>query len=334
MTPYERVFYRLSGKPVDRVPNLNIVMTFAAKYIHVNYSKYVKDYHSLVEGNIAVCEKFGIDMLSAISDPYREASGFGANIIFPEDGVPQCTDFLIKTYTDIKKLTVHNPLESERMLDRIIAVELYKMKSARHYPILGWVEGAFAEANDLRGMSELMADIYEAPEFVKELLELCLEQAIVFAREQIRAGADFIGIGDAAASLVGPAVYQSLILPTEKKLIDEIHAAGAKAKLHICGNTGKILDYMKLSGADIVDVDWMVDFGRAVETLAPGSTCGNFDPVSILLRGSPLEVKSAVCSCIRTAHCNTYIAAGCEVPRDTPYDNLMAVKEALMEFSQ
>ena len=31
MTPYERVLKRLEGKPVDRVPNLNIIMTFAAK---------------------------------------------------------------------------------------------------------------------------------------------------------------------------------------------------------------------------------------------------------------------------------------------------------------
>ena len=52
-------------------------MTFAAKFIKVPYIKYVSDYRYLVEGNIACCEKFGIDMVSAISDPFREAHGFG-----------------------------------------------------------------------------------------------------------------------------------------------------------------------------------------------------------------------------------------------------------------
>lgn len=34
----DRLFARLEGKPVDRVPNLNIVMLFAAKYAGVPYS--------------------------------------------------------------------------------------------------------------------------------------------------------------------------------------------------------------------------------------------------------------------------------------------------------
>jgi MtaA/CmuA family methyltransferase len=193
------------------------------------------------------------------------------------------------------------------------------------------VEGAFAQANDLRGMTSLMADIYLEPDFVKELLDICIEQEIVFAKEQAKAGADFIGIGDAAASLVGPSVYESLILPYEKRLVDEIHAAGAKAKLHICGNTGKLLDLMPRTGADIIDVDWMVDFGRATEAFGAHSLCGNFDPVGVLLRGSVETVTSAVYGCLGVAQSNTFIAAGCEVPRDTPEENLLAVSHALEE---
>lgn len=334
MTPYERVFNRLTGRKVDRIPNLNIIMTFAAKYIGVNYGRYVRDFHCLVEGNLAVCEKFGIDLLSAISDPHRETSDFGADIIFPEDGVPQCKNYYIATYADLKKITVHDPLASERMLDRVKAVELFKCESAKKFPVMGWVEGAFAQANDLRGMTDLMADIYDEPEFVRDLLDICLEQEIAFAREQIRAGADFIGIGDAAASLVSPTTYRNLVLPYEQKLVGAVHAAGAMARLHICGNTGKLLEHMKLSGADIVDVDWMVDFGTAVGVMEPCCTCGNFDPVNVLLRGDPGQVRDAVMKCASVAHGNTFIASGCEVPRDTPRENLMAVLETLEELAQ
>src|SRR5690606_23713170 len=117
----------------------------------------------------------------------------------------------------------------------------------------------------------------------KELLEICNEQAIEFAREQIRAGADFIGIGDAAASLVGPNIYREFVLPCEKKLIEAIHRAGAKTKLHICGNITSLLDDIPLSGTDMADVDWMVNFGKAVESFGSCCTCGNFDPVKVLL---------------------------------------------------
>ena len=36
MTTSERVYKRLKCKPVDKVPNLSILMTFAAKYIGVS----------------------------------------------------------------------------------------------------------------------------------------------------------------------------------------------------------------------------------------------------------------------------------------------------------
>ena len=66
---------------------MNIIMLFAAKYIDVPSDKYVTDFRYLVEGNIRCCEQYGIDMLSAISDPMREAAAFGADIKIPIDGV-------------------------------------------------------------------------------------------------------------------------------------------------------------------------------------------------------------------------------------------------------
>jgi len=333
MNPYERVLNRLKGNPVDKIPNLNIIMTFAANYINAPYKKYVTDYNTLVEGNISCCEKFGIDMVSAISDPCRELFDFGAKVVFPEDDVPFCKDYLIKYYSDIKKIKVKNPLKSKRMFDRIRAVSLFNVKVKGYYPILGWVEGALAEVADLRGVNELMLDFTDNPEFVIELLELCTEQEKEFALEQIKAGADFIGIGDAVASLIGPKNYCKFALPYEKRIIDEIHKAGAKVKLHICGDISKILDYVCDTGADIIDIDWMVDFNTAVKKFEGKSTAsGNFNPVSILLEGNEKVVENAVISCINAGTNTTFIAAGCEVPRNTSIENMLTVDKVLKKY--
>lgn len=330
MNSYERVMARLAGQPVDRVPNLCILMTFAAKYIGVTYDRYVTDHRLLVEGNLRCCEDFEIDMLSAISDPMREAAGFGAEVKIPYDGVPYAVGSLIKTIDDVKKIKVNPPESCERMVDRIRAIELFRQKSAGQLPILGWVEGAFAEVCDLREMSLVMADLIENPGMIHEILEICTRQAILFAQAQIDAGADFIGIGDAAASLIGPRFYKQFALPYEQRIVAAIHARGARAKLHICGNITPIFDQAILSGADIVDVDWMVDFRKAVNLC--GNTCaacGNMDPVAVLLQSPPDEIKAAVKNCLAVANSNTFIAAGCEVPRDTPVENLKAVAQAL-----
>ena len=50
----------------------------------------------------------------------------------------------------------------------------------------------------------------DRPEWVAELLDICTELAIAFARSQIVAGADIIGLGDAVASQIAPRALSPL----------------------------------------------------------------------------------------------------------------------------
>ena len=63
-----------------------------------------------------------------------------------------------------------------------------KEKTGGSVPMMGRVEGALAEANDLRGDTALLTDLYDRPEWVRELLEICVETEIAFARAQVEAG--------------------------------------------------------------------------------------------------------------------------------------------------
>ena len=326
---------RLKRKPVDKIPNLNILMTFAGRYIDVSYDKYCQDYRYLVEGNIKCSEAFGIDMVCTVSDPYREAHDFGMELEFPYDNLPICRKHLLNGPGDLKKVKLFNPHETRRMQDRIKAVELFKKEIGGYYPITGWVEGPIAEASDLRGIYEFMIDLYEEPEFVEELMNICCEEAIICAREQVKAGCDFIGIGDSAASLVSPKTYSELVVPMEKRIVDEIHKLGAKAKLHICGNISNLLDYVCDTGADIVDIDWMVDFKTAVKKTG-GRCCinGNIDPVRVVYEGTPDMVRAEIEKLTGVIDANSCISAGCEVPKFTPYENLKAFDDALRHISK
>ena len=92
--------------------------------------------------------------------------------------------------------------------------------------------------------------------------------AIRFAVAQVEAGADFVGIGDAVASLLSPRAYRAYALPYEQRIIRAVHDAGGRVKLHICGNTSRHLPDMATTGADIIDLDWMVDLAEGVANLA------------------------------------------------------------------
>jgi uroporphyrinogen decarboxylase len=92
---------------------------------------------------------------------------------------------------------------------------------------------------------------------------------------------------------------------------------------------------MAESGADIIDLDWMVDLRTAATILGEYPViCGNFDPVAVLLQGTPEQVHAATLTCLEQGGERCISAAGCEVPDGTPSQNLLAQTRALEAFRQ
>ena len=335
MNAKERFEARLAGNPVDRIPNLSIVMLFAAQYAGIPYGQFVTDYCALAEAQLKTAEDFGLDILSAMSDPFRETADFGAKLIYPDDDLPLCPAPRIQDISEFSSLSLWDPYDSVRMLDRIRAIEVFSRNKKQEYPILGWVEAPLAEMCDLMTMQEGLAALVEEPDAVQEALDLLAEQAIRCALAQIEAGADVIGMGDAAASLVSAGMYRELIAPAEKKVIDAIQQHGAVCKLHICGNTRHILDQMIDTGARIVDIDYMVDYGSAVKIAAGrASICGNIDPVSVFLSGTEEKLISEAQKCMDAMDSKALISSGCEVPRYTRPEQLKALAQFLKNCSE
>jgi uroporphyrinogen decarboxylase len=307
MNAHERLMNRLKGAPVDRPPNFNILMTFAARHIGRPLSEYYLDYRVLVDANLAMVEDFESGIMQAISDPYRETHDFGAEIEFPEDGLPLCKTPLLQDPDKLRTLRKPDPASGRRMSDRLNA--------------------------DLRGDSNILMDLYDRPEWVEELLELCTETAINFARAQVEAGAHIVGLGDAIGSQVSPDLYRRFALPYEKRIFRAIREMGALPRLHICGDTNRILPEMVESGAEIIDLDWMVDLQSAADRFGDRiSFWGNFDPVAVMLQGTPEDVYRATQECMRIGGPRSISGAGCEVPIGTPRENLHAQLRALREL--
>ncbi len=332
MNSLERMQRRLKGEPVDRPPNFDIFMTFAAHHAGLKLSHYYRDYRALVAANLAVLEDFDLDIVQAISDPYREAADFGLAVEFPEDDLPISWTPLLAEPSDLDRLRPPDPASGPRMSDRLEAIRLLREQVGGQVPIMGWVEGALAEATDLRGVMNMMIDLSVRPEWVEALLEVCVEVEIAFARAQVAAGADLIGLGDAIASQISPAMYRRFALPYEQRIFQAVHEMGALARLHICGNTTPIVGAMAESGADLIDLDWMVDLEAAAAACGDrAALCGNFDPVAVMLQGSPDQVYAATRRCLQAGGLRSFSAAGCEIPDRTPHANLHAQTRALRD---
>jgi len=327
MTAYQRVHALINGGEIDRTPFAPIFMLFAARLIQRSYADYVRDHRVLVEAQLRMVERFGVDIVSVISDAWREASACGAELIYREDAPPHCLTPPLRERTDLARLRLPHPYSAERMRDRLAGCALLRDKIGGEISLMGWVEGPIAEGGDLRGSSQIMLDLHDEPGFARDLFEFITEMEIAFARAQIEAGADLIGLGDSLASLISPEWYADYVLPYERRIFDAVHAAGAKARLHICGDTNHLLALMPQTGADIIDLDWQVDLVAARQHFGPKIViAGNFDPVAIALNSTPAQVYQACRLCHQAAGEPYLLAAGCEIPPATPHPNVEAMR--------
>jgi uroporphyrinogen decarboxylase len=325
MTPKERIHATIVGESHGRPAVTPIFMSWAAGFIGRTYRDYYLNGDVLAQSQLAVAKAFNLDQVSAISDPWREASAYRMEFDYPEHGVGRPRKVLVQSPEDVSRIRPFAIEQAERPAQRIESVRKMAEAIGRTHSVLGWVEGPLAVYADLRGVESMFLDLVDNPPMYLKAAEIIIENQIRFARAQVVAGADMVGVGDSVASLISPRMYQRFVLPFEKRLFDAIHEAGAAVKLHICGDIRNTIRFMGQTGCDIIDADWMVALDEARAAIGAKTTlAGNFDPSAILLQGTPQEVADAARRNIKMGGRRFILQPGCEVPPGTPEANIRA----------
>ena len=117
------------------------------------------------ESQIRTADRFGIDYVSVISDPTREAFDCGAQVDFFDDQPPAIDEAraLLREKSGLEKLRAPQPERSTRMRDRLEGLREFRRRVGDRKLIEGWIEGPCAEAADLRGINNVMLDFYDYP---------------------------------------------------------------------------------------------------------------------------------------------------------------------------
>ncbi|MFC1541863.1 uroporphyrinogen decarboxylase family protein [Candidatus Latescibacterota bacterium] len=334
MTKKETLHRLIAGESQEgQVPFHPILMHFAARFAGATYLEFASDYKTLVEANLKCLEYFDHDAVSLISDPFRETSAFGAVIDFPLDSVPRCREPIIRSVEDVTSLKNPDVHKEIRTRDRIDGARYYRKMLGDSMLVIGWIEGPLAEACDLAGLNEILLKLALEPDFVDRLMEKCLITAKDFAKAQIEAGCDIIGVGDAICSQISADMYAKSVFPLHRELFAYIHSLGAAVKLHICGDITHLLLSLAEVGTDILDIDWMVDFEEAYRFVGDNAViCGNLDPVSVIQNLSTDVVYEKSVELVNHYGERKFIlSGGCEITVNTPYENLSAMKKACIK---
>ncbi|MCG3150039.1 MAG: Uroporphyrinogen decarboxylase [Verrucomicrobiae bacterium] len=334
MTSLERIRSVVAGQPADQLPVQPMVMMFAARHAGIPFIDYTRDGRKMAEAQLRVAEDFQLDCLLTCSDPAREVidiAGAGSVEWFTDQGPAINEDrAALLDKTCLRQFQVPDPLGGGRMHDRIKAIEIMRRQASPGMSIVGWVEGPLALAQELRGLNRIMMDLVDDPAFVGDLLDFTAAVACRYADAQIAAGADTIGMSDAAASLIGPDHYRTFLLPRQLRVLRAIkdrHPA-ILTRLHMCGQTGSLIESMRELPVDIYELDFPVDLPQARTRLGPERVIsGNVSTITDLLTGSPADVFQAAARCHQVSGRYHIVNSGCEVSPRTPPENLRALVE-------
>ena len=106
---------------------------------------------------------------------------------------------------------------------------------------------------------------------------------------------------------------------------------GVKVFMHICGDTMDRLEMLAATEVDGLSLDSKVDFAIAREKLGPDYLLiGNVDPTNPLALGTPELVFEHCKKVIEQAGLEGHfiLSAGCQVPEETPPQNMEAMIKA------
>jgi len=317
MNSKERTLATIKGIP-DKIPFNPFIMHLAATLANVDYNtEYVRKPEVLVSSQIKCAEQFGIDHINVSTDAFREASAWGVDINW-EGHTPTAKKFL--NLEDFDSIEPPDLLINDRIIN---------------------LEAPFSEITCLFGVIDvLMISRKVWVDKVKELMDRILPIQLEFAKLQIEAGADIIGVGDSIVSQIGPKKYKDACLEITQKLFSGIKKQ-VPVLYHTCGNNSGVdregNDMLKLlgsTGCDVLDIDYQVDMASAKKKI--GSKVCLRGNVNTQILGSEHysseDVSEEVTKNIEAGKPGGkfMLAAGCESPwspKDLAFRNLKIMKE-------
>lgn len=281
------------------------------------------------------------------SDIVWVASGFnnlairaiGGKINFREKGVPDVSEHLIKSLSDVDKLDLSKIGEDEgiQKLLRVAEILLDKIGDKTMIAVSQW--GPLTLAGQIVGIEELMMGMISDKAAVKALINFTSELCYKYLELFVDAGVEMVSMSDMTASgdMISKKFFQEFAIPCLVEVTDNIKKKkdDIGTMMHICGNVTKFLDLYPSVGVDLVSLDAKVDLSKAREVLdGKISFGGNMSPVDVMKSETPEGVKKACIDCIeRSGAKEGYIMMpGCDLPPDTSLENVKAMIETAYDY--
>ena len=195
--------------------------------------------------------------------------------------------------------------------------------------LYGLITGPFTLALHLLG-TDIFMKMMEDPDYLHQLMKFTNDVAKSMASYYIASGCDVVAVVDPMTSQIDPMSFETFVTPYGLELFDHIRSLGAMGSFFVCGHAQQNIEAMCDCKPDNISIDENIplDYVKEIALKNNISFGGNMKLTVVMLMGDKNDVQENALECMDLGGKRGFILApGCDMPMDTPIDNVKAVTE-------
>lgn len=318
----------IQGETTPRAAWLPFVGVHGGKLIDATATEYLQSAELIVKGLRKARELYRPDGLPIVFDLQIEAEILGCDLQWADDAPPAVCSHPLKD-ASIEDLPAFDTTKGRFPLIGEALDSLNKSEMGDEVALYGLITGPFTLCMHLMG-NDIFMDMFMNPDRVKAVIDHCSDVAIKSADFYLDRGCEVIGIVDPMTSQISPDHFDEFVAPYVDRVFNHIRSRGGFSSLFVCGDASRNLDKMCQTTCDNLSIDENIplEMMRDLAITHGKSFGGNMKLTTVLLLGSRDDSMLDAIRCLDTARSAGFILApGCDLPYDTPPENLQAVAQ-------
>ncbi len=316
--------------PLIGFPGLNLTGC-SVKLAQQNYGEHFKVIR-------AIADTYHPDAIFPMMDLSVEANAIGRYTVFPkeESATVVRDEFRLDDLMAAERVNISF---DSRLLSYVETMKLMSIGLPSGILRGAYVTGPYTLAALLMGAEEAATSTVTRPDMLHEVCSFATGKIQQYFRLLIAAGAQMICVLEPSAVMLGPDQFEEFSGVHMSHLCESCSETGVSTLYHVCGNSMHLVKAMAHSGVDALSLDSPqagVDLSAVADRIPEDVVLmGNLNPTGSILYGRPDEVEEEVNQLleIMRGRPNFVLSTGCDLPQETPDENIRAFMRAARAYA-
>lgn len=333
LTGKDLIIKTMQHQDVPNIPWVPFAGVHAGKLLGYDAQTVLTNADKLIACLLEVNRLYDPDGQPVLFDLQVEAEILGCDLIWSKDSPPSVASHPLANQH--KRIPTTLPTVNDGRLPMILET-MHKMKAAvgKKTALYGLITGPFTLASHLRG-TDIFLDTVDAPEFLIALIDYATQVSRRMIDLYLDAGMDIIALVDPVTSQISPRTFSTFLLKAYNELFSYIREKKAYSAFFVCGDATKNIELMCQAGPDSVAVDENINMVTVKPITDRYNVIlqGNIPLTSCMLLGNQQDNMKYVVDLLAhlQSHKNLILSPGCDMPYDTPVENVIATVEAVRD---